>query len=149
MHGLMKHQLKYFQQEYLLTENTTTGNCGRTKRITCLHIVNGFFSISSKADKLPFKLQKHTQVTLLNSKQNIQQFPHAMTTLDRIFNTALKEILYNLTISFLALGPHTTGKPLRIPSTKCSAGTASPFNTAGHQEVICSSVHLIFNFFYG
>lgn len=41
--GLMKHQLNYFQQEYLLTENTTTDNCARTKRITCLHIVNGLF----------------------------------------------------------------------------------------------------------
>lgn len=60
--------------------------------------------------------------------------------LDLTFNIAVKRYIYtyNLTIPFLAPGPRTKGKPLGIPSAKCCTGTASPFNTAGHQEVICS-----------
>lgn len=56
----MKYQLNYFQQEDLLTENTTTdivvGLNTHYMSVHCQWIV----SISSKADKLPFKLQKHT-----------------------------------------------------------------------------------------
>lgn len=57
----MKQQLSYFQQEYFLTENTTTdivvGLNTYYMPVHCQWIV----FILSKADKFPFKLQKCTQ----------------------------------------------------------------------------------------
>lgn len=88
--GLMKHQLNYFQQEYLLTENITTDNCGRTKHVLHCQMDCFYFKQTTKTYT--------AQVMLLNSKQNIKQFPHAMTVLDLLSNIAIKR--YYTTLQF-------------------------------------------------